>query len=275
MADTTVIVGLGTFGLAIGRRIDAMRMSDVVGIDIDAGRRAVWKTLTAKDAHASLAEASLAGMTRLLIVVRSETEVERVLHDLADRLRARPDHGPVTVYIMSTISREFALRLEEMERAPVMRIVEFPLTGGEVAALTGSLVAMAAGSLDEEERAFMKKTIASLIIDFRTFGDPAFAKLINNAVIGYQAAALNEMLHLAQRHGLDPKAVLEVISNGAASSYISKALMHYNDGLLAKDVALLKKTADPLPEVGIDRIEQQFSSVRELLQQAGSPIHRA
>jgi 3-hydroxyisobutyrate dehydrogenase-like beta-hydroxyacid dehydrogenase len=265
MADCTAIIGLGAFGLAIGRRINAVRISDVIGIDVDSDRRAAWKTLTGKAAYASLSEMSREAVTRLLIVVRSESDVENVLHDLAGTLRARSDHAPLTVYLLSTVSREFAARMEETERVLRIKLVEFPLTGGEIAALTGGLVAMAAGSLDEEERTFMKKTIVSRIIDFKKFGDPAFAKLINNAVIAYQAATLNEMLHIAEQNNLDPKAVLEVISNGAASSYISKALMHYNDQLLTKDVELLKKTVALLPEISIDEVGQHFSSVRKLL----------
>ncbi|MDB5795750.1 MAG: hypothetical protein JWR25_2129 [Noviherbaspirillum sp.] len=265
MADRTVIVGLGTFGLAIGRRINSLCMSDVIGVDIDADRRGVWTTLTRKAAYASVSNVSLDVATRLLIVVRSESDVDSVLHDLADSLRVCPDHAPITVYLMSTISREFAVQLEEKERVLGIKIIELPLTGGEVAALTGNLVAMAAGSLDEEERTFMKRTIVSVIIDFKKFGEPAFAKLINNAVIGYQAATLNELLHIAEQNDLDPKAVLEVISNGAASSYISKAVMHYNDQLLSKDIGLLKKTVDPLPEINIDKMEQHFSSLRKLL----------
>jgi 3-hydroxyisobutyrate dehydrogenase-like beta-hydroxyacid dehydrogenase len=263
MAHTTVIVGLGTFGLAIGRRINSVTAEDLIGVEIDPNRRIVWETLTRKAAHSSISEVQLSLVRRILIVVRSESEVESVLQQIKTKLQKESVH-PITVYVISTISKEFGVRLAQVNSS-FLKIVEFPLTGGEVSALGGNLVAMAAGAFDEDERAFMKDTIASRIIDFHNYGDPAFTKLLNNVSIAYQAAALNEVMQMASQQNLDPNSVLEVISNGAASSYISKAIMHYNEQLLIKDVQLLRKTISPLPEINIDQLEEHFLSVRKLL----------
>jgi hypothetical protein len=58
---------------------------------------------------------------------------------------------------------------------------------------------------------------------------------------------------------------LEVISHGAASSHISKAILTYNEQLLIKDVQLLKETVKALPVIEIDQLEDHFLSVRKLL----------
>jgi 3-hydroxyisobutyrate dehydrogenase len=256
----TVIVGLGTLGLAIGRRIVAVTAEDVIGVETDAPRRAEWEKLSGKPAHARFDAIGPRRVRRVLIVVRSEEQVDTIFGEIV----AHPASEPVHVYVLSTVSRAFAQRLAR-GTPPAVRLVEFPVTGGGAAALNGTLVAMAAGLRDGAERAFMIGSIASRIIDFGDYGDPAFAKLLNNATIGYQAATLNKVLHLGREHGIDPNALLEVIANGAASSYISKAILRYNDALLGKDLQLLRASVEPLPTIDIDGISEQFAAVRKLL----------
>ncbi len=260
MAGGTLIVGLGTLGLAFGARILRQGAGEVIGVDPDAGRRKAWQDATACEHHRSVAGLSLARVRRVFILVRTEDQVREVLHALP--APAAPQR--VFVYVMTTLSPAFAERLGDADMGAAT-LVECPVTGGEAAVAHGALVAMACGLADAEERAFLQATLFSHIADFGLFGEPAMAKLLNNLTIAYQAAALDEVLRLGTAAGLSAATLLSVISKGAARSFLSQILLTYNDELLAKDMALLKERIGTLAPIDPGAVREHFRAARERL----------
>lgn len=264
----TVIIGLGTFGLAIGRGIHARIPGQLVGVDPDSVRRQVWQTITNETSSGSIAQLEWGTVRRTFIIVNNESQVTQVLDEIKEQLESGTGvNHSIYVYVVSTVSPEFARRFNEYGGG-AMRIVELPMTGGEIAALEGKLTAMVAGPLVEEEETFLRAHVASHLVPLANYGDPAYVKLLNNAVIAYQAAALDEVLHIAHERNIDPNAVLKVIQNGSAYNFFSTVIHRFNEKLLVKDMHLLEKTIERFPLVSgsADHVEGHFIRLRSLLE---------
>jgi 3-hydroxyisobutyrate dehydrogenase-like beta-hydroxyacid dehydrogenase len=265
----TAVIGLGAFGLAVGRGLHGRIAGQLIGIDTDPFRRLEWQALTNEETADSAAGLNWTSIDRIFVIVNNETQAAQVLGALqaqSDMAGAAGADHPVYAYVVSTVSPEFSRGLDRYGREG-LRMVEMPMTGGEAAALEGTLTAMAAGPLSETETAFLQDNLVSRLVIFDKYGDPAYAKLLNNAVIAYQVAALDEIMQLAFKRGIDPNAMLEVIQNGSAYNHVSTAIHRWNEQLLAKDMALLGKTIQSFPAVSgsADQVEEHFLRLRSLL----------
>jgi 3-hydroxyisobutyrate dehydrogenase len=114
------------------------------------------------------------------------------------------------------VAREAAAACQEKDCA----MLDAPVSGGEAGAINGALTVMVGG-----DEATYKQT-APLIDGFaraRRLMGPSGAgqltKMVNQICIGGLVQALSEALHFADKAGLDGKAVIDVISKGAAQSW--------------------------------------------------------
>ncbi len=116
-----------------------------------------------------------------------------------------------------------AMLAEELAGAAVDRDLFFldaPVSGGEAGAVNGKLTIMVGG----EETAFARAEPAMRAYGrmIRLLGRPGAgqkAKMVNQICIAGILEGLAEALHFCIEVGLDPKAVVEVISKGAAQSW--------------------------------------------------------
>lgn len=172
----TTVIGLGNLGLAVARRLAMVGLSPV-GVDIDENQRRLWTSLTDAPVVARASDLDLDSLDRVLVVVNGSKPAFRVIQDIVDL----PRTTPIVVYVLTTVAPDEAATLSQFNRDS-LRMIELPVTGGELGALAGTLVAMAAGPLDEIERDFLNTTIASHVVEFGDYGQPAIAKLLNNVV---------------------------------------------------------------------------------------------
>jgi 3-hydroxyisobutyrate dehydrogenase len=98
--------------------------------------------------------------------------------------------------------------------------VDAPVSGGQAGAENGQLTIMCGG----EPAAFaaVEPVIAAYARAIRLMGGPGagqLAKMVNQICIAGLVQGLAEGLHFAKRAGLDPQAVYEAISKGAAQSW--------------------------------------------------------
>jgi 3-hydroxyisobutyrate dehydrogenase len=114
------------------------------------------------------------------------------------------------------VAREAAAACQDKDCA----MLDAPVSGGEAGAINGALTVMVGG-----DEATYKQT-APLIDGFaraRRLMGPSGAgqltKMVNQICIGGLVQALSEALHFADKAGLDGKAVIDVISKGAAQSW--------------------------------------------------------
>jgi 3-hydroxyisobutyrate dehydrogenase-like beta-hydroxyacid dehydrogenase len=129
--------------------------------------------------------------------------------------------APGTVFVdHTTASAGLARELAAAAAARGAHFLDAPVSGGADGAARGTLTVMVGGDREAAERA--RPLIACFARNVTWMG-PAGAgqltKMVNQVCIAGLVEALSEGLAFAERAGLDPARVVEVISQGAAQSW--------------------------------------------------------
>jgi len=116
----------------------------------------------------------------------------------------------------ATLAEELALAAQ----AKGLSFVDGPVSGGEAGAQKGQLTIMCGG----DESAFataepVMKCYAKMVRRLGPAGAGQKTKMVNQICIAGLVQALSEAVHFAEQAGLDPDAVIDVISKGAAQSW--------------------------------------------------------
>jgi 3-hydroxyisobutyrate dehydrogenase len=120
----------------------------------------------------------------------------------------------------TTASAGLARELAETAQRQGLHFVDAPVSGGEQGAKNGQLTVMCGGSTAAYAKA--EPLIAVYAKQCRLMGEAGsgqLTKMVNQICIAGLVQALSEGLSFARAAGLDPKAVIEVISKGAAQSW--------------------------------------------------------
>lgn len=115
------------------------------------------------------------------------------------------------------LAREIAAAVEQAGG----RFVDAPVSGGQAGAVNGTLTVMC-GSRDESTFDSFAAIAAAYSSSYKRMGDVGagqLTKMVNQICIAGLVQALSEGLNFAERAGLDPTAVVEAISKGAAQSW--------------------------------------------------------
>ena len=125
------------------------------------------------------------------------------------------------VFIDHTTASADCARHMAMEAAKHgIGFIDAPVSGGEAGAVNGVLTVMCGG--DAEHFAAAAPVMAAYGKTVKLLGEPGagqLAKMVNQICIAGVVQGLSEALHFALEAGLDAKAVVEVISKGAAQSW--------------------------------------------------------
>ncbi|WND02477.1 NAD(P)-dependent oxidoreductase [Temperatibacter marinus] len=120
----------------------------------------------------------------------------------------------------TTVSADAARTLEKEAQGKGLGFIDAPVSGGEAGAVNGILTVMCGGEIDAfNQVSSVMKAYGRMIKRIGPAGAGQTAKMVNQVCIAGVVQGLSEGLHLAQKAGLDAKAVVEVISKGAAGSW--------------------------------------------------------
>ncbi len=120
----------------------------------------------------------------------------------------------------TTASADVARELHGKAAVLGVSFIDAPVSGGQAGAENGLLTVMCGG--DDAPYAVAEPVIAAFARACRLMGPSGagqLTKMVNQICIAGLVEALSEGLHFAQKAGLDPDAVVEVISKGAAQSW--------------------------------------------------------
>jgi 3-hydroxyisobutyrate dehydrogenase len=120
----------------------------------------------------------------------------------------------------TTASADVARELADAAKAKGVAFIDAPVSGGQAGAQNGALTVMCGGDAAAYARA--EPVIAAFARQCRLMGASGagqLTKMVNQICIAGLVQGLAEGLHFAMRAGLDPNAVVEVISKGAAQSW--------------------------------------------------------
>lgn len=190
-----VLVGVGTMGLRMGRRLLAAG-HEVVACDIDPARLAMLEAPVASTPAEALAEADVA-----ITSLPSVGAVERVVLG-QDGLLAGARRG-ATLIEMSTSSPALARRLAAECGQAGVDVLDAPVSGGPRGAEAGTLTIMVGGPkavLDGQQE--LLKCLGNVVYA-GGHGAGQALKLCNNLLAGCAMAALAEVCALATAEGID------------------------------------------------------------------------
>ncbi len=147
-------------------------------------------------------------------------EVEGVLSGPQGLLAADPDD--LLLIISSTSSpagvRDLAARLQQDH--PGVRVVDAPVSGGVDGAEAGTLSIMVGGADEDVARATPVLTSCGTPVHLGPLGSGEVAKACNQLIVAATVLALGEAAVLADRSGLDLRALFDLFAGGYADSRI-------------------------------------------------------
>ena len=254
------VVGVGNMGLAMALRL--LELGHEVHVrDIDPGREAL---ALREGARVAATAAELAARCDAVIVaVVDAAQTESVLLGSAGAAASLPPGA--CVLLCPTIAPASTEAIVARLAALAVDAIDAPMSGGPARARTGtmSLMVACADALYERQRDLLQALADPVFRLGPRAGDGARAKLVNNLLAAVHLAGAAEALALAERVGLDPARMLDVIERSSGQSWIGSDRMRRalagdlapraHTTLLAKDSALalaMAAGAGVVPQLG-------------------------
>lgn len=211
MDKTVGIVGLGIMGSAIARNL-IERGWKVVGFDIDAAKRT---------------ELALAGVTiaadvtevaRDAPVIMTSLPTPAAVEEVA-RTIASSGQSPRIVVELSTLTIADKLCFESVLNKAGHIALDCPLSGTGAQARMRDLIVYASGDSAAIARCTdLFADFARQSADLGSFGNGSRMKFVANHLVAIHNVATAEAMVLAERAGLDPKMVVDMVGPGAGGS---------------------------------------------------------
>jgi 3-hydroxyisobutyrate dehydrogenase/glyoxylate/succinic semialdehyde reductase len=211
MDKTVGIIGLGIMGGAIARNL-VERGWQVIGFDTDAARR---RELAAANVQIS---ADVAEVARETPIIMTSLPEPAAVNQVAQRIANSGVPSRIVVEL-STLSIADKLQFESILKNAGHIALDCPLSGTGAQARVRDLIVYASG--DSEAIAKCR----SLFVDFSKqsadlgkYGNGSRMKFIANHLVAIHNVATAEAMLLAERAGLDPQMVVELVGPGAGGS---------------------------------------------------------
>jgi len=212
----TAFIGLGVMGYPMAGHM-AAKGHDVAVYNRTFKKAEAWAAEHGGKAQQTPREAA-AGAELVMMCVGNDDDVRSVVYG-EDGIMAGIDQGAILVD-HTTASAELARELGEAAAKAGVGFVDAPVSGGQAGAENGVLSIMCGGS--EANFAAAEPVMQAYGKTVRLIGEVGsgqLTKMVNQICIAGLVQALGEGLNFAQKAGLDPAKVLEVVSGGAAGSW--------------------------------------------------------
>ena len=211
MDKTVGIVGLGIMGGAIARNL-VERGWRVIGFDAHP----------AKNAELSLAKvaiaADVAALARDVPIIMTSLPTPAAVHEVAQEIAGSGQPSRIVIEL-STLSLADKLRFETILRTAGHIALDCPLSGTGAQAKLRDLVVYASGDSNAIEKCMrLFSDFAKQSADLGRYGNGSRMKFIANHLVAINNVAAAEAMLLAERAGLDPKIVVEMVGPGAGGS---------------------------------------------------------
>ena len=211
MDKTVGIIGLGIMGGAIARNL-VDRGWRVIGYDTDAARRAelAQAGVTMADDIGQVARDAPIIMTSL----PTPAAVEQVARTIADS-----GQSPRIVVELSTLTIADKLRFDDILKKAGHIALDCPLSGTGAQARNRDLIVYASGDSNAIAKCMsLFSDFAGQSADLGRFGNGSRMKFVANHLVAIHNVATAEAMILAERAGLDPKMVVDMVGPGAGGS---------------------------------------------------------
>lgn len=213
MAAKVAFLGLGVMGFPMAGHL-AKAGHDVTVYNRTAVKAAAWVEKHGGRAAATPAEAA-EGAEAVFCCVGNDDDVRQV----GGAALAALAPGALLVD-HTTASAEVARELAAAADAKGVRFLDAPVSGGQAGAENGVLSIMVGGAPDAFAAAEpLMRAYGRAVALMGPAGSGQLAKMVNQIAIAGLVQGLAEAMAFAQKSGVEPAKVLEVISKGAAQSW--------------------------------------------------------
>ncbi|HVR30356.1 MAG TPA: NAD(P)-dependent oxidoreductase [Thermoanaerobaculia bacterium] len=216
MSEKVAFIGLGVMGSPMAGHL-ARAGHQVTVYNRTTARAGEWVARHGGRRAASPAEAS-ADAALVFTCVGDDDDVREVTLGARGALEGMRRGALLVDH--TTASASIARELHAEGAARGIGVLDAPVSGGQAGAENGQLTVMVGGRGEDFARA--EPVIAAYGKRVALLGGPGagqLAKMVNQICIAGLVEALAEGLHFARAAGLDPAAVVDVISKGAAQSW--------------------------------------------------------
>ena len=251
-------IGLGIMGKPMVRNLIkagyTVHVNSIVASDVDEAA-----------SGGAIAQGSALDVARqadiTITMVPDTPQVREVVSGLKPALKS----GKVVID-MSTISSLATKEIAEQVKAAGARMLDAPVSGGEKGAIEGTLSIMVGGDADVFERCLpVFQQLGRRITHVGGNGAGQVVKSCNQVLAAATVLAMGEALALGTKAGVDPRKIVDVLSNGAARCWALevrapevlkgnfqpgfKSKLQYKDLGLALELS--KGISAPMPLAGI------------------------
>jgi 3-hydroxyisobutyrate dehydrogenase len=206
-------IGLGRMGFPMAGHL-ARSGHDVTVFNRNKARADEWRGSHSGRVAATIAEA-VKDADLAFSCVGDDPDIRAVA------LAAFPAMTKGAIFVDHTTGS--AALAEELAREAAkagLAFVDAPVSGGEAGAQKGQLTVMCGGDADAYAKAEpVIRAYAKMTRLMGPAGSGQKTKMVNQICIAGLVQALSEGIHFAKHAGLDPLAVVDVISKGAAQSW--------------------------------------------------------
>ena len=212
-AKKLAFLGLGVMGYPMAGHL-AKAGHDVTVFNRTREKAAKWVEQHGGKSAPSPADAAK-DADIVLMCVGNDNDVRSVAKDALSGMKENAilvDH--------TTASAEVAREVANAAAARKVAFLDAPVSGGQAGAENGKLTIMVGGDQAVFAKAEPVLThYARAVTLMGAVGAGQLTKMVNQICIAGLVQALSEGINFAQRAGLDPELVLDVISKGAAQSW--------------------------------------------------------
>lgn len=216
MAESVAFIGLGVMGYPIAGHL-ASAGHRVTVYNRTASRAEAWVGEHGGRAAATPREAA-SGARFVFACVGNDDDVRSIALGNEGAF-AGMDAGAVFVD-HTTTSAELARELAGTASQDGVGFVDAPVSGGQAGAENGVLTVMCGGKVEDFDRAApVIDAYARCVRRLGESGAGQLTKMVNQIAVSGLVQGLAEAIHFARQAGLDGRAVIDVISKGAAQSW--------------------------------------------------------
>jgi 3-hydroxyisobutyrate dehydrogenase/glyoxylate/succinic semialdehyde reductase len=205
------IIGLGIMGGAIARNL-VDRGWRVIGFDIDAARRAELGLANV------IIAADVGQVARDAPILMTSLPTPAAVEDVARAIANSGEPSRIVVEL-STLALADKLSFESILTKAGHIALDCPLSGTGAQAKNRDLVVYASGDSNAIARCKSLFTdFAKQSADLGKYGNGSRMKFVANHLVAIHNVATAEAMILAERAGLDPKMVVDMVGPGAGGS---------------------------------------------------------
>jgi putative dehydrogenase len=211
------VIGLGIMGSSIAANLQASGFH-VTGIEVNPDTR---KKMSSRIAKVGAAPGMLIGKTGLIVTsLPSVAALMTVSEELASEAVAQGlTKGSVVLAETSTLPMEDKLVARKLLAKAGIKMIDTPLSGTGAQARTRDLTVYASGEAAAIRQMMdVFKGFSRAQFSVGEFGNGMKMKLVANLLVAIHNVSTAEAVLFGKRMGLDPKAIIDVVADGAGGS---------------------------------------------------------